>query len=108
MANLRDRLRRIKDLNKNKPTATELEKETAELSLSGNWEKCGFKVLKRKVISELKYDFSHIYYQIPILISDMLGRVHTTEKDTNTSEPDKSSKHEIKFVVSGSNTSICF
>ena len=73
MANLRDRLSRIKDLNKHKLTVTELERETAGLPLSGNWEKCGFKVLKRNLISELKYDFSHIHFSISILIPDILG-----------------------------------
>ena len=37
-----------------------------------------------------------------------LGRVHTTEKDTNTSQPNKCGKHNVTFIIPGSNTTVCF
>ena len=37
-----------------------------------------------------------------------LGRVHTTEKDTNAGQPNKRGKHNVAFVIPGSNTPVCF
>ncbi|GHU00294.1 hypothetical protein FACS1894142_8440 [Spirochaetia bacterium] len=31
----------------------------------------------------------------------LLGRVHTTQSDTDAGEPNKSSKHTVKFVITG-------
>ncbi|GHT98208.1 hypothetical protein FACS1894142_4250 [Spirochaetia bacterium] len=31
----------------------------------------------------------------------MLGRVHTTQSDTDAGEPNKSGKHTVKFVITG-------
>jgi hypothetical protein len=36
-----------------------------------------------------------------------LGRVHTAQKDTNISQPDKGWKHKARFVIPGSNPSVC-
>ena len=41
-------------------------------------------------------------------MSLQLGRVHTTEKDTNAGQPNKRGKHNVAFVIPGSNTPVCF
>jgi uncharacterized protein YprB with RNaseH-like and TPR domain len=54
-SNLRDRLKRIQELNKNKPYHTEAQRreDTEEKFQKAGWEECGFQVLKRVVEIDL-------------------------------------------------------
>jgi hypothetical protein len=41
-------------------------------------------------------------------IRGLLGRVHATEKDTNTGQPNKCGKHNVAFVIPGPNATVRF
>jgi len=86
MANLRDRLSRIRENKELTPAVSVVQTEIVHIEavnklISEGWEICGYNVIKRKIITEAKYNFLQLHFSISIIIPDIYNCENKNKED---------------------------